>query len=135
MRSHPDCRATAVETREDRVGLIARNAIALGVPRLGLIEGEATHVLDDRDAPAARFVGGGASTPGLVSRCVEALPARGRLVANAVTLEGETALAEFRTKHGGDLTRFSISRAEPVGDFTGWKPSLTGTQYCLVKCR
>ena len=135
MRSHPDCRATAVENREDRIGLIARNAIALGVPRLGIIDGEATDVLDGLDAPDAIFVGGGASIPGLVGRCVEALPGRGRLVANAVTLEGETALAEFRTKHGGDLTRFSISRAEPVGAFTGWKPSMTVTQYSLVKSR
>ena len=133
MRSHPSCRATAVESRADRIGLIARNAIALGVPRLGMIEGEATSVLTGLDAPDAVFIGGGASTPGLLDLCWDALPARGRLVANAVTLEGESALAAFREGHGGDLVRIAVSRAEPVGPFTGWKPLMTVTQLLAVK--
>lgn len=133
MRSHPSCRATAVESRADRIGLIARNAIALGVPRLGMIEGEATSVLTGLEAPDAIFIGGGASTPGLLDLCWDALPARGRLVANAVTLEGEGALAAFRVDHGGDLVRIAVSRAEPVGPFTGWKPLMTVTQLTAVK--
>lgn len=133
MRSHPSCRATAVESRADRIGLIARNAIALGVPRLGMIEGEATSVLTGLDTPDAVFIGGGASTPGLLELCWDALPLRGRLVANAVTLEGEGALAAFRADHGGELTRISVSRAEPVGPFTGWKPLMTVTQLAAVK--
>jgi len=133
MRAHPSCRATAVESRADRIGLIARNAIALGVPRLGMIEGEATDVLTQLDAPDAVFIGGGSSTPGLLDLCWDALSPGGRLVANAVTLEGEGALAAFRAGHGGDLARISISRAEPVGPFTGWKPSMTVTQFVAVK--
>ena len=133
MRTHPSCQATAIESRTDRIGLIARNAIALGVPRLGMIEGEATDVLSGLDAPDAIFIGGGASTPGLLELCWEALPPRGRLVGNAVTLEGEAALAAFRADHGGDLARISVSRAEPVGPFTGWKPLMTVTQFAAVK--
>ncbi len=133
MRSHPSCRATAVESRADRIGLIARNAIALGVPRLGMIEGDATSVLTGLDTPDAVFIGGGAATPGLLDLCWDALAARGRLVANAVTLEGEAALVAFRERHGGDLIRISVSRAEPVGPFTGWKPLMTITQLAAVK--
>lgn len=133
MRAHPSCRATAVESRADRIGLIARNAIALGVPRLGMIEGQATDVLAGLDAPDAIFIGGGASTPGLIDLCWDALPAGGRLVANVVTLEGEGALAEFRVRQGGELVRIAVSRAEPVGPFTGWKPLMTVTQLAAVK--
>jgi precorrin-6Y C5,15-methyltransferase (decarboxylating) len=133
MRTHPNCRATAIESRSDRIGLIARNAIALGVPRLGMIEGQATDVLAGLDAPDAIFIGGGASTPGLIDLCWEALQPRGRLVANVVTLEGEIALSAFRERRGGDLTRIAVSRAEPVGPFTGWKPLMTVTQLTAVK--
>ncbi|MGZ0246133.1 MAG: bifunctional cobalt-precorrin-7 (C(5))-methyltransferase/cobalt-precorrin-6B (C(15))-methyltransferase, partial [Alphaproteobacteria bacterium] len=130
---HPSCRATAVESRADRIGLIARNAIALGVPRLGMIEGQATDVLAGLDAPDAIFIGGGASTPGLIDLCWDALPAGGRLVANVVTLEGEGALAAFRVRQSGELVRIAVSRAEPVGPFTGWKPLMTVTQLAAVK--
>lgn len=133
MRAHPSCRATAIESRADRIGLIARNAIALGVPRLGMIEGQATDVLAGLDAPDAVFIGGGASTPGLIDLCWDALPAGGRLVANVVTFEGEIALAGFRERHGGDLVRIAVSRAEPVGPFTGWKPLMAVTQLAAVK--
>jgi precorrin-6Y C5,15-methyltransferase (decarboxylating) len=133
MRAHPSCRATAVESRADRIGLIARNAIALGVPNLSMIEGEATGVLAQLDPPDAVFIGGGASTNGLLDLCWEALQPGGRLVVNAVTLEGEGALTAFRTANGGDLARVSISRAEPVGPFTGWKPSMPVTQFASVK--
>jgi precorrin-6Y C5,15-methyltransferase (decarboxylating) len=133
MRAHPSCRATAVESRADRIGLIARNAIALGVPRLGMIEGQAADVLAGLDAPDAIFIGGGASTPGLIDLCWDALPAGGRLIANVVTLEGEGALAEFRVRQGGELVRIAVSRAEPVGPFTGWKPLMTVTQLAAVK--
>ena len=133
MRTHPTCRATAIESRADRIGLIARNAIALGVPTLGMIEGEATDVLAGLEAPDAIFVGGGATTPGLFDLCWAALPVGGRLVANAVTLEGEGALAAFRNRQGGDLTRIAVSRAEPVGPFTGWKPLMSVTQLAAVK--
>ena len=135
MRSHPTCAATAIENKPDRIGLIARNAIALGAPRLGMVEGDAPGVLAGLRRPDAVFVGGGATTPGLFDACWDALPAGGRLVANAVTLEGEAALVAFRQRHGGDLVRIAVSRAEPVGPFTGWKPLMTVTQLAAVRPR
>ena len=133
MRTDPRCRATAVENRGDRIDLIARNAMALGVPRIGMVAGDAMQVMADLDAPDAIFIGGGLTVPGLIDRCWETLPARGRLVANAVTLEGENALASFCHDKGGELSRISVARAKPVGLFTGWKPMMPVTQLVAAK--
>ena len=34
---------------------------------------------------------------------------------------------------GGELTRLSIARAEPIGGMTGWRPALPVTQWAWVK--
>lgn len=135
MRAHPSCRATAIEKRAERMELIAVNAVSLGTPKLGMVEGAAPDALAGLDAPDAVFVGGGASAPGVLSACWDALLPGGRLVANAVTVEGETALTGFRETCGGALSRIAVSRAEPVGPFTGWKPLMTVTQLAAVKPR
>jgi precorrin-6Y C5,15-methyltransferase (decarboxylating) len=62
-----------------------------------------------------------------------ALKPHGRLVANAVTLEGEALLFDLFQKHGGDLTRIAVSRAEPVGRLTGWRAAMPLTQWSIVK--
>ena len=133
MRSHASCRATAVEKQADRIELIARNALSLGVPRLGLVEGEAPDILDNLEAPDAVFIGGGASSPGMFRFCWEALNPRGRLVANAVTTEAETALFDAHNQWGGVLTRIAVSRTGPVGSFNGWQPLTPVTQLAVVK--
>ncbi len=133
MRTHSSCTATAIERKPERIALIARNAMSLGTPKLGMIQGDAPEALDGLDAPDAVFVGGGLTTPGLIEACWKALKPNGRLVANAVTLEGETELATFRAEHGGDLARIAVSHAEPVGPFTGWKPAMAVTRFATVK--
>ena len=50
MRTHPSCRATAVERLTSRIRLIAQNALSLGVPGLEMVEGEAADVLSRLDA-------------------------------------------------------------------------------------
>jgi precorrin-6Y C5,15-methyltransferase (decarboxylating) len=39
----------------------------------------------------------------------------------------------WREQSGGDLSRLAISRAEPVGGFTGWRPLMPVTQLAAVK--
>jgi precorrin-6Y C5,15-methyltransferase (decarboxylating) len=39
----------------------------------------------------------------------------------------------WQAVNGGALTRLAISRAEPVGGFTGWRPLLPVTQLAAVK--
>ena len=57
----------------------------------------------------------------------------GRLVANAVTAEGEGHLFALHGKLGGDMTRLSVARLAPVGDLHGWKPLMPVTQYWVDK--
>jgi precorrin-6Y C5,15-methyltransferase (decarboxylating) len=133
MRTHPTCRAVAVEARADRAGRIRRNASRLGVPGLEVVEGRAPEALAGLPAPDAVFVGGGATAQGLLEACWSALPAGGRLVANAVTVEGEAVLATWFAGVGGDLVRLAVQRAGPVGGFTGWKSAMPVTIWSVVK--
>ena len=133
MRAAARTRAVAVERRPDRVALIAANAAALGTPLLEVVEAEAPAALDGLEDPDAIFLGGGVGTPGLLDDCWARLKPGGRLVANAVTLEGEQSLLAWRAVNGGDLIRLAISRAEPVGGLTGWRPLMPVTQLAAVK--
>jgi precorrin-6Y C5,15-methyltransferase (decarboxylating) len=122
--------AMAIEPREERCLRIAHNAAALGVPGLEIIRAKAPAGLPLGDrAPDAIFVGGGVSEPGLLDICRAALKPGGRLVANAVTTEGEAALIAFHAVHGGEMTRLAVSRLAPVGGFHTWHPAMPVTQY------
>jgi precorrin-6Y C5,15-methyltransferase (decarboxylating) len=83
--------------------------------------------------PDAVFLGGGIATPGLLDAAWSALAPKGRLVANAVTLAGETRLAEWHARHGGRLTRIAVAEAEPLGGGHAWRPHLPVTQLALSK--
>jgi len=133
MRVHPTCTAAAVEREPNRARTISDNATALGTPRLDVISGEAPAALEGLGAPDAVFVGGGVTTPGLVETCWRALSTGGRLVANAITVEGESALYHWHEKIGGALVRIAVSRAEPVGGFAGWRALAPVTQLAAVK--
>ncbi|MFF0308940.1 precorrin-6y C5,15-methyltransferase (decarboxylating) subunit CbiE [Streptosporangium sp. NPDC004379] len=133
MRAHPSCRAVAVESRPERAARVRRNADALGVPALRVVEGAAPAALDGLPRPDAVFVGGGVTVPGLVEACWAALPPGGRLVANAVTLESEAVVAGWYGRLGGDLVRLAVQRASPVGGFTGWRAAMPVTVWSVRK--
>ncbi len=133
MRTHPACRATAIEHREDRAARIARNADELGVPGLHVVTGAAPGSLHGLDRPDAVFVGGGVTTEGLFDACWQALRPGGRIVVNAVTVESEAVLAELRARHGGDMLRLAVDHARSVGGFTGWQRQMPVTQWTTRK--
>ncbi|MBC8638833.1 precorrin-6y C5,15-methyltransferase (decarboxylating) subunit CbiE [Caballeronia sp. EK] len=124
MRAHGACRAIAIESNESRQRLIEHNRDALGVPALQLVKGEAPAALDGLSAPDAVFIGGGLTVPGVLDACWARLRQGGRLVANAVTLQSEAALVEWRVRHGGELTRIGVAQAEPLGSFDTWRQAL-----------
>ena len=126
LRAAPGARAIAIERRAERAERARANALRLGVPELDVREGEAPAALDGLPRPDAVFIGGGVTTPGLLDACVAT---GARIVANAVTLEGEGVLAAARETHGGTLTRIEISHAEPVGGFTGWRGQMPVVQW------
>lgn len=133
MRAHPTCRTIAIESNPVRAARIARNAHALGVPDLRVIEGRAPSALVGLEAPDAIFIGGGATREGVLDTCLGALKPGGRLVVHGVTLETETLLAKAYADHGGELTRISVDTAEPLGTFAGWSPARTVAQWAWVK--
>jgi precorrin-6Y C5,15-methyltransferase (decarboxylating) len=133
MLADPSLRAIAIEARTDRAARIRRNAAALGVPGLEVIEGAAPAALDGLTAPDAVFVGGGASDPGVFDAAIAALGAGGRLVVNAVTLDTEALLLARHAAMGGELIRISIARAGAIGGRSGWRPALPVTQWAWVK--
>ncbi|KQS60540.1 precorrin-6Y methyltransferase [Geodermatophilus sp. Leaf369] len=127
MRTHPSCRAVAVESVQERAERIVRNATRLGVPHLRVVHGRAPEVFGRLAPPDAVFVGGGATTPLLLDACWDALREGGRMVVNAVTVQSEAVLADWHARFGGELVRISVQRGEPVGGFTGWKPAMPVT--------
>jgi precorrin-6Y C5,15-methyltransferase (decarboxylating) len=133
LRTEPTARAIAVEQRGDRRERIARNALSLGVPWLEVVEGEAPAVLATLPTPDAVFVGGGASAPGMLTACWQALRPGGRIVGNAVTLEGEAALVAAHAEHGGRLVRLEVAHAAPIGGFTGWRSQMPIVQWSATR--
>ena len=132
MRAARYARAIGIEPRADRRAMAADNALALGTPKLQLIEGKAPAALQGLDAPDAIFIGGGLSQE-VFDVALQSLRPLGRLVANAVTLESEALLMALHKAHGGQLVKIGVERAEPVGTLTGWRPAMTVTQWSLVK--
>ena len=132
LRASPGGTAYAVERVPERCALIRRNANVLGVPQLNVIESDVAMLVGDLPKPDAVFIGGGLSTDA-VDSSHNALSAHGRLVANAVTLEGEVILAYAHGTHGGDLTRISVAHTAKVGERTGWRPAMPVTQWSLYK--
>jgi precorrin-6Y C5,15-methyltransferase (decarboxylating) len=133
MRAHPSCRAIAVEQHPERLRFIERNRDTLGVPALQVVAGIAPVALEGLALPDAVFIGGGVTVPGVFDACWNALKSGGRLVANAVTLEGEAALTGYRQRHGGTLTRIALAEAQPLGGFETWRPALPITLYAAIK--
>jgi precorrin-6B C5,15-methyltransferase / cobalt-precorrin-6B C5,C15-methyltransferase len=132
LRAEPTSRAIAVEQRTDRAERIARNARQLGVPSLQVVNGSAPDALQALDRPDAIFIGGGL-TSGVLGAAWEALLPGGRLVANAVTIEGEQLLLAAVESHGGELIKLSVSHAEPLGGFSAWRPALPVVQWAVTK--
>ena len=126
---HPSLKAFGFEERAERAARAARNAAALGTPDLQIIEGRVPEAFTDRPRPDAVFIGGGLSDPGVFDAVWMALKSGGRLVANAVSLESEARLiAEFQ-RHGGELVRLQVAKADRVGSVFAWRPAMPVTQW------
>jgi precorrin-6Y C5,15-methyltransferase (decarboxylating) len=133
MRVHPSCACIAFEQREDRAARIRDNARNLGVPGLQVIQGTAPATFADLQPPDAIFLGGGVSNQALFQACWERLARGGRLVANAVSLEGEASLTSWHKLHGGELARIQVARAELIGGTYVWRPMMPITQWTITK--
>ena len=133
MRADPLARAIAVEARPDRAARASRNAAALGVPGLEVINGSAPAALAGLPGPDAVFIGGGLTADGVLEACWAGLRSGGGLVAHAVTVESESLLHRWQRAEGGQLVKVAVSYLEPLGSFTTWRPALPVTQWQVTK--
>lgn len=133
MRAARSAHSIAVEPVETRRAMIFRNAEALGTPSIEVVAGRAPEALAGLAAPDAVFIGGGISGDRVFEAAWAALKPGGRLVANAVTVESEARIFALQSVHGGELVRLQVSRAEPVGRYLGWKPSMPVTVWSVTK--
>lgn len=133
VRAVRGARVMLFERDPTRLGLIAENAVRLGAPLLEVVAGNFLETHAGRERPNALFLGGGVSDPGMLEVAWEALKPGGRFVVNAVTVEGESRLAEFHALHGGELLRIDIAHAEPLGAHHAMRPRHGVTQWRAVK--
>lgn len=133
MLADPANRAIGIEPRRDRAARIARNAAALGVPGLRIVDAMAPGAYEGLPAPDAVFVGGGGNDDGVVEIAWERLKPGGRMVVNAVTIDTQAALVDWHVRFGGDLVSIQIAKAEPLGGFLTWRPALPIVQWRAVK--
>ena len=130
---HPSLSAIGIEARHDRADRAARNAAALGVPELKIVQGRVPEALAGLARPDAVFVGGGMTDDGVFEAVWSALKPGGRLVANAISLETEARLADYFGRFGGDLVRLQVARIDKVGSMSGWRPAMPVTQWRVRK--
>jgi precorrin-6B C5,15-methyltransferase / cobalt-precorrin-6B C5,C15-methyltransferase len=133
LRIHRSLSAFAIEPNQERQKLIDANVAALGTPLLGRVFRPAPEAYEYLPDPDAIFIGGGLGDRGVIEGAWDRLKPGGRLVANAVTAEGEGHLFALRGKLGGDMTRLSVARLAPLGALHGWKPLMPVTQYWVDK--
>lgn len=131
MLAHPRNRAIAVEVQEDRAARIIRNAAALGVPDLDVRTGDALALMQDLPEPDAILVGGGGGA--VIDAAWTYLAVGRRFVANAVTIETQSLLAERYEQYGGELVSLSVAHPQMVGSYRSWRPAMPVVQWAVTK--
>ncbi len=133
IRSTRGCEAVAIEADATRCSAIARNADALGAPRLKIVEGYAPAALGNLADPHAIFIGGGIVDDGVFDAAWTRLKTGGRLVANTVTLEGDAQLIALQGIHGGELVRVDVATLTKVGELRAMRPRMSVLQWQVQK--
>jgi len=133
MRAARDAKAVAFEREPLRLQMIAVNASTLGVPGLEIVPGDAPQSFARHAPPDAVFIGGDVSNDELFDACWTLLNPGGRLVANAVTIDGEQALYLRQQQLGGELTRIEVSALDRVGGHRVLRPRMAVTQWSVTK--
>ncbi len=128
----PLTRAIGVERRAERATRARANAARLSAPgQVEIVQGDVSALLPGLPAPDAVFIGGGV-TAEVLNFCLGVLPAGGRLVAHAVSLEGQEALSLAVRHAGGGLSRIAVENLEPLGGMVGWKPARAVVQWAFT---
>lgn len=128
----PGTTAHAVELRGDRAANIRANAATFGLShRLAVHECGWADGLRTLPPPDAVFIGGGTDMDGL-ENVFRLLGPGSRLVVNAVTIETEMLLAKAQSLRGGNLFRYDVAQALPLGQMSGWSPARPVVQWSVI---
>ncbi len=124
LRAARQGRVSAIERDFDRAAILQKNADRLGTPEVQVVIADAPDVYDELDDPDVVFVGGGAHDLPVVEGAWERLRGGGRLVAQAVSVEGQAVLTKLAETFSGTLVRFHRENRAPLGTKTTWRASL-----------
>lgn len=116
----PNGRIFAVERNPQCRDFIKTNLKKFNARHVTLVEGEAPGCLETLPDPDRVFIGGSGGNLWEILQAVDArLPAEGRVVLNAVTLDTLTAANEFFDNAGYqvEVTAVNISRTRPLTDY------------------
>lgn len=130
LRTEPSVRAIAFERDPDRAARLAANATTHGVAGRLTVLGAVPDDWASTPDPDTVFIGGGVDEE-VLTHVWSVLPAGGRLVVNAVTVENQTLLAQWYARHGGTLRRVAIDTAGALGSMTAWRPALPIVQWAV----
>lgn len=133
MRAAPNAKTICFEKSQQRCGSIAQNKDKLGVPELQISQGSALDNLGQHPAPDAIFIGGNVADKKQFGACWQALKPGGRMVTNAVTLQGMSAVYHRQKLYGGELCSIAISEIEQLGASTIMQPKLPVIQWSITK--
>ncbi|HEX9874620.1 MAG TPA: precorrin-6y C5,15-methyltransferase (decarboxylating) subunit CbiE [Deferrimonas sp.] len=116
----PNGRIFAVERNPQCIEFIKENLNKFNARHVTLVEGEAPECLETLPDPDRVFIGGSGGNLWEILEAVDLrLPAEGRVVINAVTLETLTAATEFFDNAGYqvEVTTVNIARTRPLTDY------------------
>lgn len=117
-RQSPYGAVYAIERNKEAVNLIRENAAAFHVNNLQVIEGIAPEALAELPMPTHVFIGGSGGQMDGIFAAIERVEVPVRIVATAVTLEGERAMIAHMADYADfALTEHAVSRMEKVGAY------------------
>ena len=116
----PNGRIFAVERNAQCIEFIKENLNKFNARHVTLVEGEAPECLETLPDPDRVFIGGSGGNLWEILEAVDLrLPAEGRVVINAVTLDTLTAATEYFDNAGYqvEVTTVNIARTRPLTDY------------------
>ena len=119
-RRPPNGRIFAIERNPQYIPFLKQNLNTFHTRRITLVEGEAPLCLEDLPDPDRVFIGGSGGNLWEILHAVDQrLPADGRIVLNAVTLDTLTAATEFfeNTGYQVEVTSVNIARTRPLTEY------------------